>query len=281
MARLNRIVRKTPSLGRKVPSDVREGIDNRLYDAAGDEWWDPDSAFHQTLSFLNPVRVGFIKRAVLEGIPLNPRGKNALEVGCGGGILCEEIARLGFETTGIDPSGPSLRAAAGHARAVGLDIRYAPGSGESIPFPGGAFDAVFCCDVLEHVRDLALVISEISRVLKPGGAFCYDTFNLTWTSKLAAIKIGQEWKRWAFMPPRIHVFGMFIKPGEMKSLLRRGGLEWRANEGTKLNVSPFEALRLLRLRARGELSYRELGERIRLVEGGSLAVVYQGCAVKI
>lgn len=265
---------------RKITREIYESIDNSLYDAESDRWWDPDSSFHQTRAFLNPVRVGFAKKALLGGLGIDPRGKKALEVGCGGGILCEEIARMGFETTGIDPSEPSLRAAIGHARTGGLDIRYMTGSGESLPCAEHTFDVVFCCDVLEHVRDLPKVISEVSRVLKPGGGFCYDTFNRTWVSRLAAIKIGQEWKRWAFMPPRIHVFEMFIKPREMKSLLRFNGLEWRIHRGTKLNISLFKALGLLRRRARGELTYKDLGERIRLVESGTLAVMYLGCAVK-
>jgi 2-polyprenyl-6-hydroxyphenyl methylase/3-demethylubiquinone-9 3-methyltransferase len=224
--------------------------------------------------------VGFSIKAILGGLGMDPRGKKALEVGCGGGILCEEIARIGFETTGIDPSEASLRSAVRHARTGGLDIRYMKGSGESLPYPAHAFDVVFCCDVLEHVRDLPKVISEISRVLKPGGGFCYDTFNRTWISKIAAIKIGQEWKRWAFMPPRIHVFEMFIKPREMKTLLRLNGLEWRAHRGTKINMSVFKALGLLRRRAKGEQTYKDLGERIRLLESGTLAVMYLGWAVK-
>jgi len=265
---------------RKVPSDIYDRIDNRLYDAEGGKWWDPDSSFYQTRAVFNPVRVGYVKKALLGRLGIDPRGEKALEVGCGGGILCEEIARLGFETTGVDPSEPSLRAAAGHARTTGLDIRYVKGSGESIPFADSAFDVVLCCDVLEHVRDLPAVISEVSRVLKVGGAFCYDTLNRTWVSRLAAIKIGQEWKRWAFMAPRLHVFEMFIKPREMISLLRRNGLDWKEHRGTGLNISAFKALRLLRRRAKGELTYRDLGEHIRLVESRFRPVVYLGCATK-
>ncbi len=263
-----------------VPREICERIDNGLYDAVGEQWWDPVSSYHQTLAFLNPVRVGFAKKALLGGLGIDPRGKKALEIGCGGGIRCEEIARLGFDTIGIDPSEASLRAAIGHGHASGLNIRYGTAYGESLPFSDRTFDVVFCCDVLEHVRDLPKVISEVARVLNPGGAFLYDTFNRTWVSRLAAIKIAQEWKRWAFMPPRIHVFEMFVKPREMKLLLRRNGLEWRVHRGTKLNVSVFEALGLLRRRAKGESTYRDLGEKIRLVESGLLAVLYLGCAVK-
>jgi len=264
----------------KISPEIYDRINNGLYEDEGDKWWDPDSSFFQTRAVFNPVRVGFAEKTLVGDLRIDPHGKRALEVGCGGGILCEEIARMGFETTGLDPSEVSLRAAVRHARATGLDVRYLKGIGESLPFADRAFDVVFCCDVLEHVRDLPAVISEVSRVLKPGGAFCYDTLNRSWTSKLAAIKIGQEWRRWAFMPPRLHVFEMFIKPREMRALLRANHLEWKGHRGTKLNVPLFQALRLLRRRARGELTFKDLGERIRLVEGRLPSVVYLGLAVK-
>jgi 2-polyprenyl-6-hydroxyphenyl methylase/3-demethylubiquinone-9 3-methyltransferase len=228
----------------------------------------------------NPARVGYAKRKLFEDLKINPSGKRALEVGCGGGILSEEIARMGFDATGIDPSEPSLRAAADHARAGGLIIRYLKGVGESLPFPDGAYDAVFCCDVLEHVRDLPKVVSEISRVLKTGGVFIYDTFNRTLISNLVAIKIGQEWKRWAFMPPGLHVWKMFIKPRELKSLLLMNHLRWMEHQGLKPDNSMLRIQRYLRQRAGGKMSYRELGENIRMVEGRSRAVMYMGYAVK-
>jgi 2-polyprenyl-6-hydroxyphenyl methylase/3-demethylubiquinone-9 3-methyltransferase len=228
----------------------------------------------------NPARVGYAKRKMFEDFKINPSGKRALEVGCGGGILSEEIARLGFDTTGIDPSEPSLRVAADHARAGGLDIRYLKGVGESLPFPAGSYDVVFCCDVLEHVRDLPKVVSEISRVLKAGGVFIYDTFNRTPISRLVAIKIGQEWKSWAFMPADLHVWKMFIKPREIKSLLQMNHLRWIEHQGLKPDQSVFRIQRFLRQRAGGKMSYRELGEKIRMVEGRNRAVMYMGCAVK-
>ena len=97
--------------------------------------------------------------------------------------------------------------------------------------------AIFCCDVLEHVQDLPKVISEILRVLKPVGVFFYDTLNRTFISKLVAIKIWQEWKRWAFMPPNLHVWKMFIKPAEIRELLQQKGLEWKEQTGSEPNVS--------------------------------------------
>ena len=265
---------------RKVAQKIYDRIDNDLYHADGDRWWQPDSPLYLIQSSVNPARVGYFKKKLFAELKMNPQGKTALDVGCGGGILCEEIARLGFAVTGIDPSEHSLRIAAGHAQAGGLRITYEQGSGEAIPYRDHSWDIVFCCDVLEHVRDVPKVIAEISRVLKPGGVFCYDTLNRTFLSKLVAINISQTWKRWAFAPPDIHVWEMFIKPQEMKSLLGQYNLEWKEHRGMRPNVSALKFLGCLRQRARGVLTYKELGERLFAVESSNLGIMYIGYAIK-
>jgi 2-polyprenyl-6-hydroxyphenyl methylase / 3-demethylubiquinone-9 3-methyltransferase len=264
----------------RVSPSVYNRIDNAFYDLQGYTWWQPDSALHQMKHVFNPVRVGYAKKILFEKNKIDPFGKKALEIGCGGGILCEEIAGLGFNVTGIDPSEPSLRVAADHAQMKGLKIRYVKGKGENLPFPDDSFDIVFCCDVLEHVRDLPKVVSETSRVLKKGGVFCYDTFNRTIISKLVAIKICQEWKPWVFLPAELHVWRMFIKPLELKSLLWENHLEWKEHQGIKPNISVPRMLRFLHRRVNGIMSYRDLGEKIRMIEGRSASVMYMGYAVK-
>ena len=211
----------------KTKAEVYKKIDNDLYNAGGDIWWKGDTVLHLLKTSVNPWRAGY-QRNIIKKLGIDPKGKTALEVGSGGGILTEEIARMGFITTGIDPSEQSIATASNHAKASGLDIKYDKGFGEHLPYADNSFDAVFCCDVLEHVQDLPKVISEISRVLKPNGVFFYDTLNRTFVSKLVAIKIWQEWKRWAFMPPNLHVWEMFIKPAELKELF---GKEWFGMEG--------------------------------------------------
>ena len=135
-------------------------------------------------------------------------------------------------------------------------------------------------DVLEHVRDLPKVISEISRVLKTNGIFFYDTLNRTFISKLVAIKIWQEWKRWAFMPPNLHVWEMFIKPAELKELLSKNGLEWKEHVGSSPNVSIPKMLSYLRKRAKGEWTFEDLGKRFWLIESDDMNILYGGYAVK-
>jgi len=255
-------------------------IDNSIYHAENDPWWQPDSALYMLKTSINPVRVGYFKKILFNELKVAPIGSTALEVGCGGGILCEEIARMGFDTIGVDPSEQSLHIARKHAETSGLEIGYEKGVGEALPFPDTTCDIVFCCDVLEHVRDLPKVISEISRVLKPGGVFCYDTINRTFISKMISINVAQKWKRWAFMPLNLHSWEMFIKPAEIKALLQHNNIDWREHRGTAPNASYLKVLYYLRKRARGEWSYKDLGEKLLLVESRDMNIMYMGYAIK-
>lgn len=255
-------------------------IDNSIYHAENDQWWQPDSVLYMLKTSINPVRVGYFAKKLFNELNIAPQGSAALEVGCGGGILCEEIARMGFDTTGIDPSAQSLQIAVTHAKTSGLHIRYVKGTGEALPFGDNAYDVIFCCDVLEHVCDLPSVISEISRVLKPGGVLCYDTINRTFISKLIAINIAQRWKRWAFMPPNLHVWEMFIKPEELKALLKLNNFEWREHRGTEPNLSYPQILYYLRKRAKGEWTYEDLAQKLLLVESTDMNIMYMGFAIK-
>ena len=165
----------------KVSEEIYHRINNDIYNLEGDRWWQPDFSLNLIKTLYNPFRLSYTKKA-FEYFNINPEKANVLEVGCGGGIFSEEIARLGFNITGIDPSGQSLNSAVHHAKESNLKIKYEKGEGENLPFQNNSFDVVLCCDVLEHVRDLPGVISEISRILKSGGIFIYDTFNRTFMS---------------------------------------------------------------------------------------------------
>ena len=263
----------------KMNQGIFNKIDNDLYNAAGDIWWRDDSVLHLLKTSVNPWRVGYQKNVITK-LGLETKDKKALEVGSGGGILTEEIARMGFITTGIDPSEQSIITASNHAKTSGLDITYDKGVGEKLPYADNSFDAVFCCDVLEHVRDLPKVISEISRVLKPNGIFFYDTLNRTFISQLVAIKIWQEWKRWAFMPPNLHVWEMFIKPAELKLLLAKNGLDWKEHIGSSPNISIPKMLGYLRKRTKGEWTFEDLGKHFWLIESNDMNILYGGYAIK-
>lgn len=264
---------------KKIPEEIYSLIDNDIYNLEGEKWWQPDFSLNLMKAIINPVRVNYAKN-ILEQHKINSEEINVLEVGCGGGILTEEIAKMGFNTTGIDPSEQSLNIAIKHAKENNLKIKYEKGVGEDLQFQNNSFDVVFCCDVLEHVRDLPKVISEISRVLKNGGIFIYDTFNRTFISKIAAIKILQEWKRWAIMPPNLHVWEMFIKPDEIRALLQENLLNCKEHCGIKQNISYPKMLHYLHKRAIGELTYEEFGKKFHMVECRSTHIMYMGYAVK-
>ncbi len=263
-----------------ISKEVYNRIDNKQYDKPGDIWWGEDTLLHMLKTSVNPCRFTYYHNAVKNTLKMDPTGKTALDVGCGGGILAEEFAAAGFKVTGIDPSENSLHTAREHAKLNGLDIDYLQGTGENLQFADNSFDVVYCCDVLEHVRDLPKCISEIVRVLKPGGAFFYDTFNRNPLSKLIVIKIWQEWKSTAFMTPNLHVYEMLIKPKELEELLLRNGMKDITMRGMSPNVSPIKMISLLRKRAKGELTYGQLGNVLKLKESNDLKVGYMGYAVK-
>jgi 2-polyprenyl-6-hydroxyphenyl methylase/3-demethylubiquinone-9 3-methyltransferase len=260
--------------------EVYKQINNALYNEQGNTWWDENQCLHLLKSSVNPARVEYFRRLLDQVLKFDYRGAAALDVGCGGGILAEEFAGMGFRVTGIDPSEQSLHAARKHAQFMGLSIQYQEGTGESIPFADNIYPVVYCCDVLEHVRDLPKVISEIYRVTKPGGVFFFDTLNRTFVSKLVAIKVWQEWKSTAFMPPRLHEWRMFIRPEELKGLLAQAGFKFKEFRGTSPDVSIPKMINLLRKRVKGKIGYKELGQRFKLVESNDLRVLYMGYAVK-
>ncbi len=186
-------------------------VDNQLYDTLAGSWWD-ESGVLSTLQGLNPARFGYMRRILTGELGMDLQRRRTLNVGCGGGLLAEEFVRLGCTVTGIDPSAKSLEAARAHARQEGLAIEYGQGVGESLPFPDGAFEIVYCCDTLEHVEDLDKVLGEIARVLGPGGVFLYDTLNRTFRSWLIMIKVLQDWDSTSLMPPNLHAWKSFISP---------------------------------------------------------------------
>lgn len=273
----------TPDLNlnevQKIPDKIYKRIDNEIYNQDGDRWWHADYSLNLIKTLINPFRIGY-SRKIINTLRIIPEGKSALEIGCGGGLLCEEIARTGFNTYGIDPSEQSISTAIKHASESCLKIAYSHGRGEFLPFPDSSFDVVFCCDVLEHVEDLPKVISEISRTLKPGGLFLYDTLNRTFLSKLIAIRVLQEWRRWAIMPPRLHEWKMFIKPEEMKQLLQENHLKWKEHTGIMPDKSILKIWRYLHLRVKGELTYEEFGKKFTIVESSFTKVMYMGYAIK-
>jgi len=254
-------------------------VNNDVYRRLGHAWWDDDVGEFSTLRFfVNPVRFGYFKRILVQERGPTQSGLALLDVGCGGGILAEEFARAGLRVTGVDPAPESIQTAQAHAAASGLAIEYRTGSGEQLPLPDASFDVVACCDVLEHVDDVDRVIGEVARVLKPGGLFFFDTINRTVISKIAMIKVMQEWRSTAFVGSNCHVWERFITPAELRLMLARHGIEQRDLRGIVSRCNPLAAWLNFRRRAKGQISFRELGQRLAFCEGDDLDVSYMGYA---
>jgi len=254
-------------------------VDNAVYDRMADGWWE-ESGFLHALAALNPARFGYMRRVLLEELHLTPLGLWALDIGCGGGLLAEEFARLGFAVVGVDPSEKSLAVARAHAADQRLAIAYYCATGEALPFGNDRFDVVYCCDVLEHVNDVGRVIGETARVLKPGGTYLYDTINRTLQSRLIVIKLLQEWRWTALMPPRLHDWHSFIRPAELWHALEHHGLVPGGITGLKSRGHPLHLVRTLRRRKRGFLSYAAAVREMDLGESRDTSLSYIGYARK-
>lgn len=255
-------------------------VDNELYNSLSSTWWDEKEPLNLLRTSINPGRFGYFRDVLIKQLKIDPRGKKVLDVGCGGGILAEEFARLGCQVMGIDPSVSSLATARAHAQQAGLDIDYRVGVGEDLPFADESFDMVYCSDVLEHVNNLEKVISEMARVLKQDGVFLYDTINRTFPSKLVMIKLLQEWKSTSFMPPNLHDWNAFIKPHELLTLLKSHGLDNREITGLKPGTNPITMTILMRKRKRGEISLYEMGSRMSFQQSKDTSILYMGYAIK-
>ncbi|WOI56326.1 bifunctional 2-polyprenyl-6-hydroxyphenol methylase/3-demethylubiquinol 3-O-methyltransferase UbiG [Palleronia sp. LCG004] len=190
--------------------------DLAIYDDMAAKWWSDDIRWIRVLKNMVPGRLSWFDRKI------DWNGKRVLDLGCAGGFMAEALAQRGAEVTGIDPAEKAIEAARAHAEQSGLSIRYEVGTGEKLPHEDGSFDAIVCVDVLEHVADLGEVLSQVARVLKPGGIFFYDTINRNPVARFAAITMAEDVLR--VLPKGTHDPKMFITPSELESALRAAGL---------------------------------------------------------
>ena len=257
-------------------------VNNAIYENLGHAWWDDDGDGNLvSLRYLsNPVKFNYIHSIMRNIRSQRPDRRTLLDVGCGGGYLSEKLAKIDLDVTGLDPSPASIKAARTHAEKERLAIEYCEGYGENLPFESNHFDFACCCDVLEHVDDFSRVIKEISRVLKPGGVFFYDTINRTLISKFVMINIMQEWQGTAFLDPTIHVWDKFIKPQALLSVLAEHQLVSQELKGLSPGMNFIAHYFNLRKRARGKISWQELGKRLKLRINHNTTCTYIGYAVK-
>ena len=192
-----------------------------------DEWWDPTGKF-APLHRLNPVRVGYIRdraaahwqRSALGGSPLE--GLSLLDIGCGGGLLCEPMARLGAQVTGVDASERNIAVAGLHAAGQELGIDYRAATAESLVEAGKQFDIVLALEIVEHVADVDLFLRSCGQLVKPDGLLFVSTLNRTLKAWALAVAGAEYVLRW--LPRGTHDWRKFLKPSEVVRGLDAGGI---------------------------------------------------------
>jgi len=198
-----------------------ENADNReieKFDRVSQIWWDPKGEMG-TLHTINPLRTKFIMEKLTTP---NPK---FLDVGCGGGILSEALAKAGAQVTGLDLSEASIHVAKQHAQSEGLQIDYRYESVHDLAEKqAGTFDAVVCMEMLEHVPEPAKVVASCAQALKPGGHAFFSTINRTPKAFLFAIVGGEYILR--LLPRGTHNYSMLIRPAELKQWARDAGLDF-------------------------------------------------------
>lgn len=247
---------------------TRVEIDNRLYDALGEGWYEATADPVALLRAESRLRNPWVADTMLEHFGPSAGAVRVLDVGCGGGFLANYLAGRGFSVDAVDRSVPSLRVACRHDPSGA--VRYRAADALQLPYRDAVFDAVCAMDFLEHVEDPGTVIAEASRVLRPGGLFFFYTHNRNWLSDLLIIK-GLRW----FVrdtPRNLHLYRLFIKPGELR--------RWCASKG--LNVRELRGVRpcVFSLAFAGLLLKRTVPESFEFNFTRSLAISYLGYAVK-
>ena len=209
--------------GATIPQTIRAG-EAAHFGALAADWWDPRGS-SAMLHRLNPVRLAFLREAIdlhwggdVESVkPL--AGKRALDVGCGAGLLCEPLARLGAEVTGVDAAPQNIAAAKAHARGAGLAIDYRDGELSALGLE--QFDLVTAMEVLEHVADKPAFLASLAAHLAPGGLMVLSTPNRTAASRLLLVGAAEAM---GMVPKGTHDWDDFVTPEELRDLLAGAGL---------------------------------------------------------
>jgi len=234
-----------------------------FYERLSARWWDESGPFWP-LHRMNGMRVGYVRDILCEAFgldadaPASLQGLRILDIGCGGGILSEAVARLGASVHGVDVAAKNIHAARLHAESGGLAIDYEVASAEILSGRGELYDAVLNMEVVEHVAELDFFLNACMKLVRPGGVMVVATLNRTVASWLGAIVMAEYVLRW--LPRGTHRWSRFPTPVEVENLLAAGGLEVFASTG--MAVNPFS----LRFRLTGYqginyiLSARKVGE---------------------
>jgi 2-polyprenyl-6-hydroxyphenyl methylase/3-demethylubiquinone-9 3-methyltransferase len=229
------------------------------FSAMAREWWDPNGKFKPLHKF-SPARLGYIKREACRHFGRDERAADAfsglafLDIGCGGGLVAEPMARLGATMTGIDPSEVNIEVARVHAAETGTAVDYRATTAEDVLAAGDRFDVVLALEVVEHVTDVPAFLDTVASLVKPGGLLLVATLNRT-LKALGLAVVGAEYVlRW--LPAGTHDWRKFVKPEEVEAPLQAAGLTllerrgivfdplrfaWKESDDTEVNYMVLAA----------------------------------------
>jgi 2-polyprenyl-6-hydroxyphenyl methylase/3-demethylubiquinone-9 3-methyltransferase len=229
----------TEAVDSPLPAPSVEPAEVAKFSALAAEWWNPDGKF-RVLHRFNPVRLAYLREQITARFARDPfdrqpyAGLDVLDIGCGGGLLSEPMARLGAQLTAIDPSPNNIKTAMVHASEQGLDIDYLITTAEDLAIGHRCFDVILNMEVIEHVNEPARVLKTCAALLKPGGLMFTSTISRTFKSFALAI-IGAEYVL-GWLPRGTHQWEKFLTPDELSAALVAAGLKPLDTVGVVYNI---------------------------------------------
>lgn len=224
-----------------MAESARSTIDQAEVDrfsAMAAEWWDPTGKFKPLHKF-NPVRLAYLRDTIAQEFGRDPRsarplaGLRVLDIGCGGGLLSEPVARMGAEVIGADPSERNIGIASTHARESGIAVDYRAVTAEQLAEANETFDVVLNMEVVEHVADVDFFLSTCARMVRPGGLMFVATINRTMKAMALAILGAEYVLRW--LPKGTHQYEKLVRPEEIEAPLAGAGMQIFARTGVFFN----------------------------------------------